>query len=389
MAWELGGGMGHLDRMLAVARVLRARGHEVGFALRDLARAHDRIAAAGFQILQAPVWLPTLARPPRLGNYTAVLAAAGWLSPPGLAALLQAWDACFRLWRADGVVCDHAPTAVLAARGAGLPHWGVGNGFQVPPLGPHFPPMAHWEPGAAAECPGWDAQLLAPANEALARLRQAPLARLPDLFSAVRRAVLSLPELLHYPEPEPGVPVLGPMFVDDVGGPAQWPAVDGPRAFVYLSPTHPHFQPVVRALVEAGSAVLVHAKGIDPAAAARLGGERVRLEPEPVRMREALAGAALVVSHASIGTVTGALLAGVPQLGLPRHMEQAMVARRLVQAGLGLTAPLGDAAPDMAATVQRLLHEPAWRTQAAALAARHAGLRPEQTAERVADFIGA
>ncbi|GAB4116248.1 MAG: hypothetical protein Fur0014_18290 [Rubrivivax sp.] len=135
--------------------------------------------------------------------------------------------------------------------------------------------------------------------------------------------------------------------------------------------------------------MLVHAKGIDPAAAARLGGKRVRLEPEPVRLGEALAGAALVVSHASTGTVSAALLAGVPQLGLPRHMEQAMVARRVEQGGIGLTVPLDEAKPDLAGRVRRLLHEPGWRARAAVLAARHAGTRPEQTAARVADFIEA
>lgn len=379
--------MGHLDRMLAIGRDLRARGHEVGFALRDLARSHDRIAAQGFEILQAPVWLPPLTNPPRLGNYSAVLAAAGWLSPPGLAALLQAWAALYRHWRADALLGDHAPTALLAAQGAGLPRWLLGNSFQVPPLGAHFPPMAHWLPGAEAECAAWDARLLAPTNEALALLGRAPLARLPDLFAGARRAVLSLPELMHYPQPEPGVPALGPMFVDDVGGPARWPEASGPRVFVYLAPSHDAFQPLVRALQAAGAVGLVHAKGVAPEAAARLGGARVRIEPEPLRTAEALQGADLVVSHASIGTVSAALLAGVPQLVLPRHMEQAMVARRVEQSGIGLQLPLGEPAPDLAPLLQRLLGEPGWRERAAALAARHAGTRPEQTAARVADFI--
>jgi UDP:flavonoid glycosyltransferase YjiC (YdhE family) len=387
MAWEMGGGMGHLDRMLAVGRVLRARGHEVGFALRDLARSHARIAAQGFEILQAPVWLPPLSNPPRLGNYAAVLAAAGWLSAPGLAALLQAWEGLYRHWRADAVLGDHAPTAVLAARGAGRPHWLLGNSFQVPPLGVHFPPMAHWLPGVEAECGAWDARVLAPANEALALLGRPPLGRLPELFSAARRAVLALPELMHYPQPEPGVPALGPVFVDDVGGPARWPEAEGPRVFVYLAPSHETFQPLVRALQAAGAVGLVHAKGVSPAAATRLGGARVRIEPEPVRMADALCSVDLVVSHASIGTVSAALLAGVPQLVLPRQMEQAMVARRVEQAGIGLQLPLGDTASDLPALLQRLLGEPGWRERSAALAARHAGTRPEQTAVRVADFI--
>jgi UDP:flavonoid glycosyltransferase YjiC (YdhE family) len=388
MCWELGGGMGHLDRMLAVARVLRERGHEVGFALRDLARAHDRIAAQGFEMMQSPVWLPSLARPPGLGSYTAVLAAAGWLSPAGLAALLVAWETLFRLWRPDGVVCDHAPTAVLAARGAALRHWLVGNSFMVPPGGAHFLPLAHWLPGADAECAGWDAQVLEPANLALALRGRAPLARLTDLFDrASGKAVLSLPELTHYPQPGPDAAVLGPMFVDDIGGPARWPAGDGPRVFVYLVPTHDHFRPLMRALRARGVVGLVHAKGISPEAAQQLGGARTRFEPEPVRMSDALQSADLVVSHASIGTVSAALLAGRPQMVLPRHIEQAMVARRVEEAGIGVQAALGEPAPDFDAMLRRLFDEPGWRERAQVLAARHAGARPERTAARVADFI--
>ena len=88
--WEMGANMGHTDRLLVTARALRRRGHEATFLLRDVSRAHARIAAAGYRLGQAPVWLPQMANPPRLGNYTSVLAAAGWLDPAGLAALVCA-----------------------------------------------------------------------------------------------------------------------------------------------------------------------------------------------------------------------------------------------------------------------------------------------------------
>jgi hypothetical protein len=58
MAWELGANMGHLDRMLLTARVLRRRGHEVVFALKDLSRAHGRVVGEGFAVMQSPIWLP-------------------------------------------------------------------------------------------------------------------------------------------------------------------------------------------------------------------------------------------------------------------------------------------------------------------------------------------
>ncbi|MBT9489031.1 MAG: udp-glucuronosyltransferase [Rubrivivax sp.] len=389
LAWEMGSGMGHLDRMLVTARALRQRGHTVVFVLRDLSRAHPRVAAEGFEMLQAPVWLPSVTRAPRLGNYATVLVAAGWLDPAGLAALLGAWRALMQLWRADGVVCDHAPTATLAARGLGLRHWLVGNNFEVPPLGPHFPPMAHWLPGGDAACPGWDAQVLAPTNAALALLGLAPLPRLTALFDQAVRANVSLPELCHYPDTEGQAPVLGPVFADDVGPVAPWPAGDGPRVFAYLAPADARFEPVLKALHAAGTVALVHAKGVHPDAARRLGATQMRIEPEPVRVDAALASADLVVTHASIGTVTAAVLAGRPQLVLPRHMEQAMVAWRVARAGIGLVLEPGEPAADPLPLLRQLLDEPGWRARAQALAQQHHGMRPGQTGDKVADLIEA
>ena len=389
LAWEMGSGMGHLDRMLVTARALRQRGHTVVFVLRDLSRAHQRVTAEGFEMLQAPVWLPSVTRAPRLGNYATVLVAAGWLDPSGLAGLLGAWRQLMQLWRADGVVCDHAPTATLAARSLGLRHWLVGNNFEVPPQGPHFLPMAHWLSGADAACPAWDAQVLAPTNAALALLGMAPLPRLTALFDQAVRATLSLPELCHYPDGQGQAPVLGPVFADDVGPVAPWPAGDGPRVFVYLAPADARFEPVLKALHAAGTVALVHAKGVHPDAAQRLGGTQLRIEPEPVRVDAALASADLVVTHASIGTVTAAALAGRPQLVLPRHMEQAMVAWRVAQAGIGLVLEPGEAPADPLPLLRQLLDEPGWRARAQALAQRHVGLRPAQTGERVADLIEA
>lgn len=116
MAWELGANMGHMDRMLVSARVLRSRGHEVMLALKDLSQAHGRIVTEGFAVLQTPAWLPRMAKSPGLVNFSAVLAAAGWLDAAGLAGLLSGWRGLYRLCRPDLLICDHAPTALLAAR---------------------------------------------------------------------------------------------------------------------------------------------------------------------------------------------------------------------------------------------------------------------------------
>jgi hypothetical protein len=405
-AWEMGANMGHIDRMLTSARALRARGHEVRFVLRDLSRAYGRVASEGFAIGQAPLWLPRMAHPPRLGNYAVVLAAAGWMDASGLAGLLCGWQQTFDLVRADVLICDHAPTAMLASRGSGMQVWAIGNSFENPPPGPYFPSMLAGhakdakDAADAARCAQYDATLLAPTNQALALLGRPPLARLTDLFGHTRTALASLPELGHYSGYPQGTEWAGPCYVGDAGTAAVWPAGSGPRAFVYLTPGHPGFRPVIEALRSLGMVALVHAKGLTAEAAARLAGSSpIRFEPAPVQVDPAVAQADIVISHASLGTATAALLAGKPQLVLPSHTEQGMVARRIEQAGIGLAlpvradgaAPAGVPPPALQPLplLRRLVDEPGFKKAALALAQRHAGASPQRTGQRLADLIEA
>jgi hypothetical protein len=389
LAWEMGANLGHIDRLLVLARALRARGHEAVFVLRDLSRAQPRIAAEGFTLGQAPVWLPRLANPPQLGNYTAVLANAGWLDAAGLAGLLCGWRTWFDLLRPEVLVCDHAPTALLALRTLAWPMqvWAIGSSFEIPPTRAGvFPAFAAGDARAVAACAGHDAALLQPANAALGLLGAAPMQQLTEVFGPVRRVLTTLPELAHYAGYGAEVTWAGPSYAGDSGLEPQWPAAGGRRAFVYLDPGHAAFEPVMKALQACGLSAIVHAKGLAPAAASRLGTPQLRFEAQPLRMDAVVRQADLVVSHGGQGTLAAAALAGKPQLLLPQHIEQAMAARRVAAAGLGLVM---EPASSCAALLRRLLDEPAFAQAAGAFAERHAMQSPAQTADLVAELIGA
>ncbi len=387
--WEMGANMGHIDRLLLSARALRARGHEVTFLLRDLSRAHPRIAAEGFAMGQAPVWLPRLANPPQLVNYTHVLASAGWLDATGLAGLLAGWRHAFHTLRPDVLICDHAPTALLAARGLGLQTWAIGTSFEVPPPGAHFPAMAHWDAAARARAAADDAQLQPVANRALALLGLAPLARLTDLFQGSRRAIAALPELAHYDGYGAETPFVGPTFVGDSGVAPHWPAGSEPRVFAYLDPAHPEFRALMAALRELPVRALVHAKGLSADAAQRLAGPRLRFEAQPLQLDPTLAEADVVISHGGVGTVTAAVMAGKPQLAVTTHMEQFMTGRRLVTGKLGLATAPGATGTDWAGLIRQLLEQAVFRTAARKLADLHCGQTAAGTAQKIADLIEA
>lgn len=389
MVWEMGANMGHIDRLLLTARALRSRGHEVSFVLRDLSRAHARVAAEGFAMGQAPVWLPQLANPPRLSNYTSVLAAAGWLDAPGLAGLIGGWRRWYELLQPEVLICDHAPTALLASRGLDMTVWTIGTSFEVPPRGEHFPPMAPWDATAAARCAADDALLLPVANQALALLGLAPLARLTDLFDGCHQAIASIPELAHYGGYGADMPFCGPTYVGDSGAEPVWPGGKGPQVFAYLSPGHPEFARLMQALRELGVRALVHAKGLSAEAAQRLAGPQLRFDAQPVKLDATLAQADLIVSHGGLGTATAALLAGKPQLAVATHMEQWMTGRRLGTQGLGIAVPPGAPSPDWRRLMGQLLDDPRFAAAARAVAERHRGESAAGTAERLADRVEA
>ena len=387
--WELGTGLGHIDRMLSVGRALRARGHSVQFLLKDLSRAHLRMSVdEDWWFAQSPLWLPKLNNAPALRNYTVVLAAAGWLNPVGLASLLRAWRASIELLKPDALVCDHAPTAMLAARGLGIPVFSVGNSFEMPPADTHFPPMAFWEPEEHRRCIGQDELLLGAANQALAFLGDPPMHRLTDLFNGMQRCCMSLPELAHYDGHAPG-DLLGPAFVSDIGLAPTWPKAEGPRVFAYLAPSHAQFEPLTVALKALQWPTLIYAKGMSAEAAVRLGSASLHFETQPLHMDAVLADAQIAISHGSVGTVTAAALAGVTQLALPQQMEQWMVSRRIEQAGIGLYMKQDAKPPDWRALLKRLVQEPRFAAAARALATRHAGETPARAADRVVDRIEA
>jgi MGT family glycosyltransferase len=81
------------------------------------------------------------------------------------------------------------------------------------------------------------------------------------------------------------------------------------------------------------------------------------------------AQAAVVVTHAGMGTVTRALAAGVPLVCVPMGRDQLDVAARVVHRGAGLRLR-GGAKPDaIRAAVERLIREPSFRIAAGRIGA--------------------
>jgi Glycosyltransferase family 28 C-terminal domain len=337
LAWELGANLGHATRLAPIARALVARGHRVTFAVRDVAGCHRHLGPELGAMVQAPIYLgPPL---PLSWSMADVLLSCGRADVGGLGALAGAWRTLIERMGCDALVVDHAPTALLAARAAGVPALHVGQGFTLPPRMSPLPIFRDWAAAPAGHAAAADARALASANQVLAAAGAAPLPRLCDLFYPEQTMLCTWPELDHYAGlGREAADYRGPDCEFAPGVPPVWPDVTGPRVLAYLRGEHPEHADLLRALDALGCAT----ECFMPDAAAHRAGlpriARIHYSEQPIDLRAALPGCALVVCHAGPATVAQALLAGVPCLLLPLQAEQYLLARQVERCGAAVNA---------------------------------------------------
>jgi hypothetical protein len=217
-----------------------------------------------------------------------VLHDVGYADAGELAALVGAWRTLFGYVRPDLILCDHSPTALLAARGMpGVRRAVIGSGFICPPDQSPLPDLRFWDKADPDRLARDEAALLARMNDVLERFDQPPLDRVTQVYGDVDATFLTtFAELDHFPWRETGARYRG-AWTSVAGGVApRWPEGERPRIFAYLKPC-PALPAVLRWLAESGRSTVAHVEGLDAGAvAARVGTPaNVCFEPEPVDMR--------------------------------------------------------------------------------------------------------
>ena len=377
--WELGGGLGHVTKAVLLAERLLDRGCRVTFMLRDLDSIDGLLPQGDYRVLQAPVFRGVLSSWPDPADHAELLLHAGFGEAAGLNGRVRAWCDAFELLQADLVIADHAPTAVLAARCAGLPVALFGLGFSAPP--PPWPVFRQWEAAPAVRLAQARRQVTELVNACLARHGRAPLAALPELLAGPANFLLTVPELDHYLRDADGAH-RGCICIDDVGVPPAWPDGPGPCVFAYLRPQLTGLEDLLAALAASGARVLVRAAGIDEALRSRWTSPRLAFTAQFVRLADVAREAALVVCSGT-DTAHGMALRGVPVLSLPMNAEQRVGAERLQATGAGLMALPGTGRVDLGTLLDRLLNRPEARAAARSLAKRHG----PQDSQRVIDAV--
>ncbi len=384
MAWELGGGAGHLHNLHLIGADLRKRGHDVCFVVRDLARAGQYFDYTDTMLLQAPIWTRQ-SRLPTSRNYAELLNRVGYLHTEHIAGLLAGWRELLRLVKPDLMVAEHSPTALLAARLEGVRRATLGTGFETPPRISPMPGIQPWRETPEERLVGNEAVVLRRINEALAAQGGEPLDTLGDIFDLDASFMCTLAEFDHYSE-RGEADYFGPIDLPQEQEDPAWPAGEGDRIFVYYRVGYPHFGPMMEQLASLGLPTLVVADDAAPAVIKKFSTDHLKIITTPVSLEAVAKTAKLTVCHAGHGSVLRLVLGGCPLVMMPVVIEQALMAHRMFQAGVGLVVPVERGKrPDVAGPVRRVLAEPEFADRAREMASNHTGFDPVAQIGRIGD----
>ena len=369
-AWEFGANFGHIGAFLPVARVLRQRGHDVRWAVAQTGPAERLLSPDHFNWLQAPAWHET----PRAGapiSYNDILLRFGYANGTDLLGLVDAWRDLMRATRAQAVLADHAPTAILAARTLGIPVMLFSFGFFSPPRKrplPKFRPWMALEPGTLEAL---EDQVLASINTVLGHFGRPPLDAVAQLFDVAEDTLLGFPELDHYADRGPAR-YWGNLPDAGVGTAPAWPKLAGKRIFAYLRLATPHHEAALSALHELGAPTALFFPDAPQALRERFSSPHLVFSPSPLDLTQTAREADAAITYAGISTVTSFLLKGKPVLLLPGHLEQFLIASRVEEMGAGLLVNPDLPPRDLALKLRRVLFEPEMTQNAQAFARKYA-----------------
>jgi hypothetical protein len=330
LGWEMGGGLGHIRRLIGIGRALREHGWQPSFVLRDTDSLADEVGQVAAQVFKAPAHARQLNRGERFNavSYADFMAVCGYRSPTALAESIDGWDRLIGEIKPDLILADYAPLLHLAAFGR-LPLIVVGSGFTVPPCeAEEFPRLRS---GGTPLAPA--ALLVENARSALHN-RTCELPKTLTQIMAGQAQFVSVPPMLdvygaHRTQPADGA-------LDDLPDPL--PALtSNPGAgsvFFYLAADFPGTVPLLRDIAATGQAAEGFLRSADPRLCSALRAAGINVHEHPVPLDRALSQNAVIVHHGGIGTTIQALALGRPQLILHRHMEQHFNAHMLARLGI-------------------------------------------------------
>lgn len=342
--WELGSNLGHLTNLKLFIDLAVSKGHRVTLAVRELHNVRTVIDNRDVQLFQAPYLRKKQPQAQRSTiSYPQLVLRQAFENSQELDGLCGAWHSIFDAVKPDLVIYDHSPSALVASLDKRWIKWVVGSGFLIPRAAQEFfgvfpgtPKSTENDIHLAAD----EQRLLGVINSVIER-HGISIECVESCFNQCdEQLLLTIPELDHYGAREKSL-YLGVKSSIDGHDPV-WPRGhehrSGPRVFVYLNSminASKLFDPLLRY----GARLLVYSRNLSPEQVSRYKGI-IEFSEAPLDLSAVFKQADYFVNHANHGSSLQAFVAGVPQLMLPTHQEQLMVAKRVESCGRGVIAGL-------------------------------------------------
>lgn len=381
LAWELGGGLGHVLRLIPLAKRFMDQGCEVVMVLRDLTHTSTILQDIHCLTLQAPVTIELPQRQNDSIGYSDLLWSAGYFSPKHLFGLVSGWQSIYDLVQPDLVLMDYSPTALLASRIYSFKTAWFGSGFFYPPLTNPMRPFRHSKNNSVELLFEREAEVLQTVNAVLQSLEQPSLPQLADLFQLDLNFLCTWQEIDCYARP-PDTHYWGECIVDDNGSSMAWPGNAQNGVFCYLKSDQPEAEPILQALAELAVPALVYIRNYPAEWEQRYASATLHFCRNPISLSCLMPTTSLVICSSGVGTIGNALLAGKPLLLLPTHTEQYIAATNVEKMGAGINAARFKH-QDFKGLIRQLLDQPSF----AAAAKRFASKYRDFSSERQKDDI--
>ncbi len=336
IAWELGGGYGHLDSMFSIGNQLTVSGHSVHYAVRDLPRAELRAGSTHLKVFQSPYYLAQSSQQASAINYSGILLRCGYNRPTELAGLIRGWIQLITLIQPEIILVDHAPGAIIAAKILNIPVCNTATGFVFPPVINPLPGFQDESIIPLQQLEKTDSLALLSINTVIKKYSAKPLDNLAQLFDIEHNFMCTFSELDHYGTRSDTdycgsiYSTLGDSF------PAWQQDSEKKKVFLYLSAAHPLFKSIVEQLRNSPYQVLLHPRDIKWKHNEQTIDQNLFISPRPVNMDTVTKHADIIICHGGHATSSAVLLSGIPLLIIPQQIEQQLFANRLASQNLAV-----------------------------------------------------
>lgn len=352
LCWELGTDYQHLLSLQSVARFYAGRGYEVWVAGRDVAKLKRLFSDVKIHVVQAPFSDSTAElglekQAPR--SYADFLRRAGYHHVDALSGLVSAWRALFNFIKPNLLLCDHAPTALLASRnlaieGRSVAKVAVGMPFSVPddnrPAGVFFAGDL-----AKNDIVRYEDDLVKVINKVCIEFSIPRINNLAELFSDFDKCIFqTYSELDHYgyrsAEQRHKTSYVGAV-VPEFSEPAIFPHFKGPKIYCHVKGSAE--TPVLLKTLQAiECSAIVLADGIPDAIINAHKSRHILYVDKPVNMQEVLGKSTFAILNGGINSVSLFMKAGIPVGLFPLNIEQFLIAKRVEALNAGFQINLSD-----------------------------------------------